>query len=80
MAMKDMVSATELARNTARVRKRLSKRRLMIVTRRGKPAALLIATNEKMLQSDLAIVRRARVASRPVQNGEAARVKHLITG
>ena len=69
MAMKNLVSATELVRNTARVRKRLSKRRLMIVTRRGKPAALLIATNEEMLQSDLAIVRCARVASRPVQNG-----------
>jgi len=66
--MKNLVSATELARQTGRVRRRLLRRRLMIVTRRGKPAALLIATNEKMLHADLAILRRARVGRRSEQD------------
>ena len=66
--MKNLVSATELVRQTKRVRRRLLRRRLMVVTRRGKPAALLIATNEEMLQTDLAILRRARVGSRSEQS------------
>lgn len=47
--MKNPVSATELARQTERVRRRLLRRRLMVVTKRGKSAALLIATSERAI-------------------------------
>lgn len=47
--MKNLVPATGLAREIKRVRRRLSKHRTMIVTRHGKPAALLIATSERAI-------------------------------